>query len=82
MRYAWRVQAIAKEGIEDTNVFKNEGYSQIFWFDYKGNCPVVTTSGVITKGMEASVSWQPTQASTTHWSTANKVHPNGTSNVQ
>jgi hypothetical protein len=62
LRYAWRVQAIAREGLEDAQVFKNSGYSEIFWFDYKGNCPVVTSSGVVTKETEATVSWQPTQA--------------------
>jgi len=62
LRYGWRVQAIAREGLEDAQVFKNNGYSEIFWFDYKGNCPAVTTSGVVIKGLEATVSWQPTQA--------------------
>lgn len=62
MRYAWRVQAKAREGIEDANVFKNNGYSEIFWFDYKGNCPVVTSSGVVTKRTDALVSWQATEA--------------------
>ncbi|GHT67203.1 hypothetical protein AGMMS50239_29960 [Bacteroidia bacterium] len=62
LRYAWRVQAVAREGLEEAQVFKNNGYSEIFWFDYKGNCPAVTSSGVVIKGMEAAVSWQPTQA--------------------
>ena len=63
LRYAWRVQAIAQEWMEDAQVFKNNGYSEIFWFDYKGNCSAaVMSSGVVTQGMEAKVSWQPTSA--------------------
>jgi hypothetical protein len=41
LRYAWRVQAKARDGIDDANVFKNNGYSEIFWFDYKANCQAV-----------------------------------------
>ncbi|MEN9919047.1 MAG: hypothetical protein RL662_1483, partial [Bacteroidota bacterium] len=62
MRYAWRVQALAKQGIENANVFKNEGYSQLSWFDYTGNCSPVTISGITVEGMKATINWQNTTA--------------------
>ncbi len=36
--YAWRVQAKAKQGIEEIGLFKNQGYSEIFSFSYAGSC--------------------------------------------
>lgn len=63
MRYAWRVRAIAKEGIEDTNIFKNEGYSQIYWFDYTVDCPVVNEFGAVLENMKANITWVSNKAS-------------------
>ncbi|MDG2431390.1 hypothetical protein [Flavobacterium sp.] len=39
-RYAWQVRAIVTDGISETSVFKNNGYSEIFNFTYQGNCDV------------------------------------------
>ncbi|WP_143017583.1 hypothetical protein [Kriegella aquimaris] len=36
--YAWRVQAKAKQGIEEIGLFKNQGYSEIYSFSYAGSC--------------------------------------------
>lgn len=36
--YAWRVQAKAKQGIEEIGLFKNQGYSEIFSFSYASAC--------------------------------------------
>ena len=36
--YAWRVQAKAKQGIEEIGLFKNQGQSEIFSFSYADNC--------------------------------------------
>ena len=36
--YAWRVQAMAKQGTEEIGLFKNQGYSEIFSFSYAGSC--------------------------------------------
>ncbi len=37
-KYAWRVQAKAKQGTEEIGLFKNEGYSEIFSFSYATSC--------------------------------------------
>ncbi|MGP1992020.1 fibronectin type III domain-containing protein [Zobellia laminariae] len=36
--YAWRIQAKAKQGIEEVGLFKNQGYSEIYSFSYATNC--------------------------------------------
>ncbi|QWX83309.1 AHH domain-containing protein [Cellulophaga sp. HaHaR_3_176] len=36
--YAWRVQAKAKQGIEEIGLFKNQGYSEIFSFSHASAC--------------------------------------------
>lgn len=36
--YGWRVRAVASDGISETAVFKNGGYSEIFYFTYTGKC--------------------------------------------
>jgi TANFOR domain-containing protein len=38
-RYGWRVRARARSGIEDVDVFRNQGYSEIYWFTYQDTCP-------------------------------------------
>jgi hypothetical protein len=37
-RYAWRVKAISTGGLSENAVFKNDGYSEIYWFTYATNC--------------------------------------------
>lgn len=37
-RYAWRVRAFSNENPPAASVFDNQGYSEIFWFDYQGHC--------------------------------------------
>ncbi|MEW7278199.1 fibronectin type III domain-containing protein [Aquimarina sp. 2201CG1-2-11] len=36
--YGWRVKAIATDGINETSVFKNNGYSEIYHFIYSDVC--------------------------------------------
>ena len=62
MRYAWRVRAVAREGIEEANVFKNNGYSPISWFDYTVDCKLVQYDKVEVKDRVATISWQKTDA--------------------
>ena len=57
-KYAWRVQAKSKDGITEIANFKNNGYSEIFWFTYKNTCPLV--QGVDTSnvhGYNATINW-------------------------
>lgn len=39
-RYAWRVQAKALQGIEEIGLFKNQGFSEVFWFSKIAPCQV------------------------------------------
>lgn len=41
-RYAWRVKAVSTSGLSQNNVFKNDGYSEIYHFTYASNCPAPT----------------------------------------
>ncbi|MBT2160027.1 fibronectin type III domain-containing protein [Zobellia barbeyronii] len=36
--YAWRIQAKAKQGIEEIGLFENQGYSEIYSFSYATSC--------------------------------------------
>ncbi|WP_264551413.1 fibronectin type III domain-containing protein [Flavobacterium sp. N2038] len=57
-RYAWRVKAKALLGAEEIGVFKNNGYSEIFSFDYEVYC--TAPLGIKTDGIsenQAKVSW-------------------------
>jgi hypothetical protein len=47
-RYAWRVRAVARDGMQqEMTVFKNNGYSEVFYFDYAADCKVVQVLGAI-----------------------------------
>jgi hypothetical protein len=37
-RYAWCVRAKAREGLDEVNLFQNDGYSEIRWFTLQDNC--------------------------------------------
>ncbi|MAQ76074.1 MAG: hypothetical protein CL613_07060, partial [Aquimarina sp.] len=57
-RYAWRVRAFANNNGEEVSVFNNNGNSEIFWFDYLGDCNQPT--GVSIKDVtrtNATISW-------------------------
>ena len=57
-RYAWRVQAKAKQGAEDIGLFKNNGYSEIFWFTHTTPCKTPQNVTHEVKGMrEANIYW-------------------------
>ncbi|WP_160114101.1 fibronectin type III domain-containing protein [Aquimarina sp. AU119] len=36
--YGWRVRALVSDGISETSVFKNNGFSEIYYFTYTGSC--------------------------------------------
>ncbi len=38
--YGWQVRALVSDGISETSVFKNNGFSEIYHFKYEGNCDV------------------------------------------
>lgn len=37
-KYGWRVRALVNDGISETSVFKNDGFSEIHYFTYTGSC--------------------------------------------
>jgi hypothetical protein len=41
-KYAWRVRAVSTSGLSENSVFKNDGYSEIFYFKYASNCSAPT----------------------------------------
>ncbi len=38
IRYGWRVRAVSKTGLDENALFKNDGYSEIYYFTYTGQC--------------------------------------------
>ncbi len=62
-RYAWRVRAITRDGFEPMNVFTNEGYSEVFWFDYTADCKPVQQTVAIAENNRIRLNWLETSAS-------------------
>jgi TANFOR domain-containing protein len=58
-RYAWRVQAKAKQGADNLAMFKNNGYSEVSWFTYQNNCPLPTGITATVQGRRVTIEWQP-----------------------
>lgn len=56
-KYAWRVQAVAKEGGQDLASFRNQGYSETFWFTYGNNCAAPTGATASPQGQRVSIEW-------------------------
>jgi hypothetical protein len=58
-RYAWRVKAISTSGLSENAVFKNDGYSEIFWFTYASQCaaPTFVLSEVLS-AKSVKITWQ------------------------
>ncbi|SDG05743.1 fibronectin type III domain-containing protein [Chitinophaga filiformis] len=58
-RYAWRVKAKAKMGVNEYDVFLNNGYSEIFWFVLQEDCqPPQQVLATIEENV-VTVSWLP-----------------------
>jgi TANFOR domain-containing protein len=59
-RYGWRVRARARSGVEEVDVFQNQGFSEIFWFTYQDVCPA-PTGITATPGLFGNLefSWMP-----------------------
>jgi len=56
--YAWRIQAKAKQGVEEIGLFKNQGYSEIFSFSYAGSCDLpVGISHEVKGSTNANIFW-------------------------
>ena len=57
--YAWRVRAIVSDGISQTSTFRNEGFSEIYNFEYNAEClpPQFAITQPKTKNTQ-TVQWQ------------------------
>ncbi|GHV14865.1 hypothetical protein FACS1894169_04660 [Bacteroidia bacterium] len=66
-RYAWQVQAksgnpvVGNSATEDNGVYKNNGLSEIFYFDYTENCivPIMLTAKNVGRG-KTEIRWSMT----------------------
>ena len=56
--YAWQVQVRTQAG-RDPVQFKNNGYSEISWFQYKNDCPQLTAITATVRGQQTTIQWQP-----------------------
>ncbi|MCX2682004.1 fibronectin type III domain-containing protein [Galbibacter sp. EGI 63066] len=58
--YAWRVRALVSDGISETSVFRNNGYSEIFYFTYTADCS--SPQFILAKSLSSDseeITWQP-----------------------
>jgi uncharacterized protein YoxC len=55
--YGFRVRSIAKQGLSEVGVFRNEGYSEIFTFRYEKNVAPILTSAAWTQSGQVELSW-------------------------
>ena len=58
--YAWRVRALVSDGISETSVFRNNGYSEIFYFTYTADC--TAPEFILAKSLSSDseeITWQP-----------------------
>lgn len=58
-RYAWRIKAKAKMGVDEFDVFVNNGYSEIYWFVLQEDCqPPQQVLATIEENV-VTVTWLP-----------------------
>lgn len=55
--YAWQVQAIARDGIDEVGMFENGGYSEINWFYLNDNCQAPTGLRTLPRFAKVDLSW-------------------------
>jgi hypothetical protein len=58
-RYAWCVQAKARDGMEELNVFQNNGYSEIRWFKLQDNCQPLELVEATAERKRVNLTWTP-----------------------
>ncbi len=58
-RYGWRIRAIAKQGADIFDIFTNNGYSEIYYFNLQEDCqPPQQVAATVANG-EATITWAP-----------------------
>ncbi|PSL30720.1 fibronectin type III domain-containing protein [Chitinophaga ginsengisoli] len=58
-RYAWRIKAKAKMGVDEYDVFLNNGYSEIYWFVLQENCQPPQQALATVENNTVTVNWLP-----------------------
>ncbi|MBV4357198.1 fibronectin type III domain-containing protein [Pinibacter aurantiacus] len=56
-RYGWRIRAQASDGSQNSDAYKNNGYSEIYWFTYQRNCPEPFNVQCDVSGGRATITW-------------------------
>ena len=56
-RYGWRIRAQASDGSQNSDTYRNNGYSEIFWFTYQQDCPMPFNVQSEVSGGRASITW-------------------------
>jgi TANFOR domain-containing protein len=56
-RYGWRIRAQASDGSQNTDAYRNNGYSEIFWFTYQRDCPMPFNIQSEVSGGRATITW-------------------------
>ena len=56
-RYAWQVQAIARDGVDEVGMFENGGFSEINWFYLTDNCQAPIGLRALPRFAKAELSW-------------------------
>lgn len=56
-RYAWQVQAIARDGVDEVGMFENGGFSEINWFYLNDNCQAPTGLKALPRFAKVELSW-------------------------
>lgn len=60
-KYAWRVQAKARSGTDQLDLYRNNGYSEVYWFLLQDNCqaPQQTSATIYNGGVHITWAEQP-----------------------
>lgn len=58
-KYAWRVRTKVTTSSNELEPFKNDGYSEIFWFKLQGECPPLQKANVVAdpRTNKTTLSW-------------------------
>ncbi|MBI3883248.1 MAG: hypothetical protein HY305_03290 [Sphingobacteriales bacterium] len=57
-KYGWRIRVRSTNGVDDQDIFRNNGFSEIYWFTYQEVCPppAFITANLIDN--KAVLTWQ------------------------
>ncbi len=56
-KYAWRIKATAMSGGDAYDLFRNNGYSETYWFQLNDNCPPIQQVAATVKNGAVTISW-------------------------